>query len=231
MRPTARCAPPPPRAQPRAPTRHCMHTAHAPRPRAAHARARRSQRRLHPPSSARPSLPLGGRRGGDSRAGRRGRRSRCPFLPPSVPPSPPLSSPTSRPRPRPSLVALAAASPPRLPPPPGPPRTPLPPPNRHRTAAFGRHRRQRRRPHSATVTVAAVAAAAEPVGGAWEGGRARWEGRGSGGGSGGRFDSIWPATFFFGLFVYVFESIFAIAFVRSSWAVLERPKVSLIFKE
>ena len=33
---------------------------------------------------------------------------------------------------------------------------------------------------SAAATVAAVAAAAEPVGGAWEGGRARREGRGRG---------------------------------------------------
>ena len=201
MRPTARCAPPPPRAQPRAPTRHCMHTAHAPRPRAAHARARRSQRRLHPPSSARPSLPLGGRRGGDSRAGRRGRRSRCPFLPPSVPPSPPLSSPTSRPRPRPSLVALAAASPPRLPPPPGPPRTPLQPPLATNAANAVAP--------SAAATVAAVDATAEPVGA-----RGRAVGLGGRGVDGGgrvvNLAPFGPQLLFVGLFVYVFKSIFAI---------------------
>ena len=44
---------------------------------------------------------------------------------------------------------------------------------------------------SAAATVAAVAAAAEPVGGAWEGGRARREGRGQGG-SRGRLGQLVP---------------------------------------
>ena len=62
---------------------------------------------------------------------------------------------------------------------------------------------------SAAATVAAVAAAAEPVGGAWEGGRARREGRGRGarGVDLGRFG---PWHLFFGLFVYVVWSVLAI---------------------
>ena len=106
-----------------------------------------------------------------------------PFSPPSVPPSPPLSSP------------------------PSPPPPPVARRHRRRLAApfaTGHRDRRGRRSRrlsaaepppvaatavnavapSAAATVATVDAAAEPVGGACEGGRARWEGRGPGEGRG-----------------------------------------------
>ena len=49
---------------------------------------------------------------------------------------------------------------------------------------------------STAVAVAAVSAAAERVGGAWEGGRAPWEGHGRGG-LRGQFWSNWPVALVF----------------------------------